>query len=108
MAASEDLIQLLFHSHGPELLAVAVQHTHAAIQTPAKLEHLLCPVSELRGFNGGAFGVLKHAHDVVVALAGDERFVAFLGRERADIVVEDAVEELGGGEGGGLGGGGAG
>ena len=82
---------------GSQFLAVAVVHAHAGpapvdVEGGTKLEHLLCPVTELRGFYGGALGVLENAPDVIAAFAGDERLVTLLGGEGEDVVVEDSVK----------------
>jgi hypothetical protein len=57
-----------------------------------KAKHLLGPEPELRRLDGSALWVSENGKYVVVALLGDQCFVALLGREGEDVVVEEGFE----------------
>jgi hypothetical protein len=61
-------------------------------------EHLLGPEPKLCRLDGRAFWVPEDRQDVVVPLLRNQRFVALLGGEGEDVVVEEILEVDAGGE----------
>jgi hypothetical protein len=61
-------------------------------------EHLLGPEPKLRRLDGRAFWVPEDRKDIVVPLLRNQRFVALLGGEGEDVVVEEVLKVNASGE----------